>query len=444
MSKDSEPPRELSSIPKLLARNAAEFGGQPAYREKEYGIWQTWTWSEVQTEIHNLARGLIDLGVAPGDHVAVIGRNRPHLYWSMVAIECAGAVPVPLYQDAVAEEMHYVLEHCAARFAIAGDQEQVDKVIEIQDRLPALEHILYLDPRGMRKYDHSRLHAYHNVQAVGRDKSDELTPELDRRMAELDADCTCVMLYTSGTTGRPKGVVLTFENLAAPGWEMGDSLPKLEMNRAMSYLPMAHITERTLITMASIYAPINIFFSGGLDTFVEDLAHTQPTSFVSVPRLWAKFQAQILSMVPDEQLQAMLDSDDGEAINGQTYVVIRNAGETGQLYGSVSARDITEVVGDQVKRNMVILETPIKALGLHDVKIKLHPEVTISITVNVARSEDEAERQAKGEDVIAAQMDADRADAEEAAMERAEIASEMFDDDGRQADAGDAPKGEEE
>ena len=137
-------------------------------------------------------------------------------------------------------------------------------------------------------------------------------------------------------------------------------------------------------------------------------------------------------------------SDDGEAINGQTYVVIRNAGETGQLYGSVSARDITEVVGDQVTRNMVILETPIKALGLHDVKIKLHPEVTISITVNVARSEDEAERQAKGEDVIAAQMDADRADAEEAAMERAEIASEMFDDDGRQAEAGEAPKGEEE
>ena len=137
-------------------------------------------------------------------------------------------------------------------------------------------------------------------------------------------------------------------------------------------------------------------------------------------------------------------SDDGEAINGQTYVVIRNAGETGQLYGSVSARDITEVVGDQIKRNMVVLETPIKALGLHDVKVKLHPEVTISITVNVARSEDEAERQAKGEDVIAAQMDADRADAEDAAQERAEIASEMFEDDGRQMVADASPKGEEE
>ena len=137
-------------------------------------------------------------------------------------------------------------------------------------------------------------------------------------------------------------------------------------------------------------------------------------------------------------------SDDGEAINGQSYVVIRNAGETGQLYGSVSARDVAEKIGDQVKRNMIVLENPIKSLGLHDVKIKLHPEVSISVTINVARSEDEAERQAKGEDVIAAQMEADRADAEDAAQERAEIASEMFDDDGRQHEADAAPKGEEE
>lgn len=135
---------------------------------------------------------------------------------------------------------------------------------------------------------------------------------------------------------------------------------------------------------------------------------------------------------------------DGEDLNGKSYVIIRNAGETGQLYGSVTSRDVVESVGDSIRRNMVILDQPIKALGLHDVKIKLHPEVTVSVTINVARSEDEAERQAQGEDVIAAQMDADRADAEEAAMERAEIASEMFEDDGRQSDSEDAPKGEEE
>lgn len=121
-------------------------------------------------------------------------------------------------------------------------------------------------------------------------------------------------------------------------------------------------------------------------------------------------------------------ADDGNTLEGQSYVIIRKAGDTGQLYGSVSSRDIVEIVGEPVRRNMVVLETPIKSLGLHDVKIKLHPEVTVGITINVARSEDEAARQAKGEDVIATQMEADRADAEEAASERAEIAAEMFDD----------------
>ena len=121
-------------------------------------------------------------------------------------------------------------------------------------------------------------------------------------------------------------------------------------------------------------------------------------------------------------------ADDGKALDGKSYVMIRKAGDTGQLYGSVSTRDIIEVVGDTVKRNMIKLEQPIKALGLHEVKIKLHPEVTVSVTVNVARSEDEAERQARGEDVIATQLEADRADAEAVAAEAAEIAAEMFDD----------------
>lgn len=121
-------------------------------------------------------------------------------------------------------------------------------------------------------------------------------------------------------------------------------------------------------------------------------------------------------------------AEDGEAIDGNSYTIIRKAGDTGQLYGSVSSRDIVEVVGDPVRRNMIVLETPIKALGVHDIKVKLHPEVTISLSINVARSEEEAERQARGEDVIAMQMQSERADAEEAAAERAEIAAEMFED----------------
>ncbi|MGR3545516.1 MAG: AMP-binding protein, partial [Roseovarius sp.] len=158
----------MDSVPALLQRNATRFADRPAYREKEYGIWQCWTWAEAEKEIEALALGLINLGVNEGDFVAVIGRNRPHFYWSMVAAQSVGAIPVPLYQDAAAPEMAYVMEHCGARFAIVEDQEQVDKLIEVQDGLHQLEHIIYVDPRGLRKYDHHKLHRFVDIQEQGR------------------------------------------------------------------------------------------------------------------------------------------------------------------------------------------------------------------------------------------------------------------------------------
>ncbi len=151
MAQSGEARRE-NSIPALLQRNCEIRGKRPANREKEFGIWQSWTWADVARETRQLALGLLELGVNPGDHIAVIGRNRPRLYWSMVATQMTGAVPVPVYQDAVADEMAYVLDHCGARFVIAGGQEQVDKVLEAQDRLPALEQLVYLDSRGLRNY----------------------------------------------------------------------------------------------------------------------------------------------------------------------------------------------------------------------------------------------------------------------------------------------------
>jgi hypothetical protein len=161
------PAGDLISIPALLARNAGTWGARTAYREKEFGIWQSWTWAEAEAEIRALALGFLALGMAKGDYVAIIGRNRPQLYWSMVAAQAAGAIPVPLYQDAVAEEMAYVLDHCGARFVVCGDQEQVDKVLEIQDRVSHIDQILYVDKRGMRKYDHSRLNWIIDVQSRG-------------------------------------------------------------------------------------------------------------------------------------------------------------------------------------------------------------------------------------------------------------------------------------
>ena len=140
--------------------NVEHYGSQAAYREKEYGIWQSWTWAEAGHEIQQLATGLLTLDISIGDHIAIIGRNRPHLYWAMLAAQTIRSVPVPVYQDSVAEEIAYVLEHCEAKIVFAENQEQVDKILDIQDKLPNLKTIIFLDPRGMRKYDRTHLHDY--------------------------------------------------------------------------------------------------------------------------------------------------------------------------------------------------------------------------------------------------------------------------------------------
>lgn len=162
------PSLELDTLPKLLLRNAKRFALRPAYREKDLGIWQTWTWSQVLDEVRAFAIGLHLLGLKRGETVAIIGDNRPQLYWSFAAAQSLGAIPVPVYQDSVAAEMVFVLSHAEIAFAVVEDQEQVDKVLSINDQLPTLRHMIYEDPRGLKKYDHTRLHAFADVQDLGR------------------------------------------------------------------------------------------------------------------------------------------------------------------------------------------------------------------------------------------------------------------------------------
>ncbi|MDO5658524.1 MAG: AMP-binding protein [Paracoccus sp. (in: a-proteobacteria)] len=284
----------LQSIPALLARNAARYGNRPAYREKEFGIWQSWTWAQAAREVRDLALGLLNLGLAPGDHVAVIGRNRPAHYWSMVAAQMCGAVPVPLYQDAVAEEMVYVLDHCGARFVICGDQEQVDKVLEVGRSVPGIEQIVYTDKRGMRKYDHTRMNALADVQAEGRAAEQRLGPELDRRIAGLTYDDTCVMLYTSGTTGKPKGVVLSNRNIieTAKNSSAFDKLTHRE--EVLAYLPMAWVGDFIFSVAQAYWTGFTVNCPEGAHTMMTDLREIGPTYFFAPPRV---FEGQLTSVM---------------------------------------------------------------------------------------------------------------------------------------------------
>ncbi|MBP7240831.1 AMP-binding protein [Amaricoccus sp.] len=279
-------PADLDAFPKLLARNARTFGDRPAYREKEFGIWQSWTWAQAKEQIEALAAGFAEIGLAEGDYLAIIGRNRPYLYWAMVAAQHCGAVPVPLYQDAVAEEMEYVLEHCGARFVVAGDQEQVDKVLEIQSRLHHLETVVYLDPRGMRNYDHTRLKAYSDVQAAGRSSAPAVREAIAARVARQGPDDTCVMLYTSGTTGKPKGVVLSNRNIVATAKASADFDKLSAEDSVLAYLPMAWVGDFIFSMGQAYWAGFCVNCPESPATMQADLREIGPTYFFAPPRFF--------------------------------------------------------------------------------------------------------------------------------------------------------------
>ncbi|WP_339761372.1 AMP-binding protein [uncultured Sulfitobacter sp.] len=282
------------SVPALLHRNAKQFANAPAYREKEFGIWQSWTWSQTRDEVEALALGLLELGAKEGDFIAIIGRNRPYLYWAMMAAEMVGAVPVPLYQDANAEEMAYVLDHCGARFVIAGDQEQVDKVLEVEDQLTQFERIIYLDPRGLRKYDHSALDQYTAVQEMGRKARDKQIKELEARQAKLNYDSTGVMLYTSGTTGKPKGVVLSNRNIIETAKSSSEFDGLRQTDDILAYLPMAWVGDFIFSVGQALWTGFCTNCPESADTMHVDLREIGPTYYFAPPRV---FETQLTSVM---------------------------------------------------------------------------------------------------------------------------------------------------
>ncbi|MEM5520469.1 AMP-binding protein [Sulfitobacter sp. AS59] len=282
------------SVPALLHRNAEQFANAPAYREKEFGIWQSWTWSQTRDEVEALALGLLELGAKEGDFIAIIGRNRPYLYWAMMAAEMVGAVPVPLYQDANAEEMAYVLDHCGARFVVAGDQEQVDKVLEVQDKLTQFERIIYLDPRGLRKYDHGALNQYVAVQDMGRKARDKHIKELKARQAKLNYDSTGVMLYTSGTTGKPKGVVLSNRNIIETAKSSSEFDKLRQTDDILAYLPMAWVGDFIFSVGQAMWTGFCTNCPESADTMHVDLREIGPTYYFAPPRV---FETQLTSVM---------------------------------------------------------------------------------------------------------------------------------------------------
>ena len=282
----SSAPAAADTFPRLLIQHATGRPSAPALREKYLGIWQTWTWAETAAEVRAMAMGLASLGFKRGDNLAIIGDNRPRLYMAFAAAQSLGGVAVPMYQDAVAVEMTYVLENANIRFAIVEDQEQVDKLLEARDVLPQIEHIIYEDPRGLRNYDAPGLMSLEALRALG-EKFDRANPgSYEQEIAHGKATDVSVMLYTSGTTGKPKGVCQSHEAFitAARGGVQFDNL--VATDNVLSYLPMAWVGDHLFSYAQFLVAGFTVNCPESAETVMTDLREIGPTYYFAPPRVF--------------------------------------------------------------------------------------------------------------------------------------------------------------
>ncbi len=294
------------TFPKLLIRNARVRGQRPAIRHKDFGIWQSWTWAQVLEEVRAFSVGLEELGLKRGDKFAIIGGNRPRLYWAMCAGQALGAVPVPIYADSVADEMAFVLDHAEAALAIVEDQEQVDKILSVADRVKGLGQIFYDEPRGLRDYDHGRLKSIEDVQRLGRQALAADAGRRERWERGLDAgkgSDLSVMLYTSGTTGRPKGVMLTFDNVLISA-KNGNAFDRLDENEeVIAYLPLAWIGDHIFSYAQSYTAGFCVNCPETPETVVDDRREIGTTYAFAPPRVYENLLT--LTMVRMEDAGAL-------------------------------------------------------------------------------------------------------------------------------------------
>jgi long-chain acyl-CoA synthetase len=276
----------LDTLPGLLQRNAEQRGDRPAIREKDRGIWQSYSWREYRDQVRDFALGLAALGFQRGDKLSVIGDNRPRLYWAQVAAQCLGGVSVPVYQDSIARELAYVWNHAEVAVIVAEDQEQVDKVLALKDQLPMVRLVVYEDVRGMLHYRHDWLKSYTEVQEAGREFGKQHRGHFEAEIDKARPDDVAMLCYTSGTTGNPKGAMITHRNaitVAEVFTREEDVRPEDEY---LAYLPMAWAGDATYTLFLGLYSGFTVNCPESPETVQRDLRELGPSTLLAPPRIW--------------------------------------------------------------------------------------------------------------------------------------------------------------
>jgi long-chain acyl-CoA synthetase len=275
-----------TTLPRLLIRNARTMSERPALREKDRGIWQTYNWARYYEEVRDFALGLAAHGFRRGDKLSVIGDNRPRLYWAQLAAQSLGGVAVPVYQDSIAAELVHVLNHAEISVVVAEDQEQVDKILSLQDMLPDLKLVIYDDPRGMRHYATPLLKSFDEIQNSGRGFGATHPDYFESEIDKGSPDDLALLNYTSGTTGHPKGVMLTHANLLSAAEALFTAEHFNASDEILCYLPMAWIGDSLLSLVLALLVGFVANCPESPETVQRDLRELGPTVVIAPPRIW--------------------------------------------------------------------------------------------------------------------------------------------------------------
>ena len=287
---------ELSgkTLGQLFLDRVSRRGSQVALREKDLGIWQRVTWNQYRDHVAHFALGLQSLGFRRGSQLAIISENRREWLYADLAAICLGGISVGVYPTSPYPEVHYVVEHCEARFVVCEDQEQTDKIMEVWDQLPKVEKIIVIDMKGLRHYPPDRIIAFSEVEKLGQRLDAEDPQRFNREVDSGRVEDVCIMVYTSGTTGKPKGAMINHRNIEAMTLGSIDAIGAGPADSVVSYLPLCHVAEKIFSLFLPIFVGYTVNFAESIATIQADLREIAPSIFLGVPRIWEKLQSSIV------------------------------------------------------------------------------------------------------------------------------------------------------
>jgi len=289
----------VETIPQLIKRNYENWSQGTAVSRKRRGIWRSYSWKEYYESVKYFSLGLISLGFQPGDVVCIIGDNEPEWFWGEFAAQAAGGIATGIFVDAIPSEVKYVAAHSGAKFAIVNDQEQTDKFLEIKDELPSLKKVIYWDPKGLKNYDDPLLISFAEVTELGR-KYEKKHPKLfDQNVKKGKGDDCAFIYYTSGTTGLPKGAVLTHKALITTAEGFVGRFPLAENDDLISNFPPAWVGDSFFATIPHLLTGAKINFPEEPETIAQDTREVGPDFVIYGPRQWESLVSEIQVKMTD-------------------------------------------------------------------------------------------------------------------------------------------------